>query len=264
LTTSTSHDARVPKLLVAGADAPVDDRALGGREFADQAPDRLRRERAGRGDRFGREWTAQPADLVDAVGERGEASGPDEVLGEEHVHPRHQHRRVGAGTDRHPFVGAFRGARPPGVDDDASAAALPQRGDPSEEVGARHQAALRRVRIRAHDDEVVGAVDVGRRDRPHAAVEQRADDVLRPLVDRAGRVEPLDAGERPEGADVSRQREVVHRRIAHVVGQRVLAAALDDAVQELLAFGERLVPRCLDQLAVPADQRRPQAVGVVV
>ena len=68
------------------------------------------------------------------------------------------------------------------------------------------------------------------------------DDVLRPLVDGAGRVDRRELREPDEEPDVAAEREVVGGRVADVAGDRLLAVALDDAVQQLLAARERLVP----------------------
>ena len=58
-------------------------------------------------------------------------------------------------------LGAIGGAGAAGIDDDDLAAAPLDGVDLAHDVGAREQRALRRVRVRAHDDEQVGAPDVG-------------------------------------------------------------------------------------------------------
>ena len=56
----------------------------------------------------------------------------------------------------------------------------------SEHIGHSQQASLRRGGIGAEHQEVVGAVEIGDGDAPHPAIHQRADEILRPLVDGAG------------------------------------------------------------------------------
>ena len=65
-------------------------------------------------------------------------------------------------------------------------------------------------------------------------------------------------------AAVEDAREVVDSRIADVHGDRVATVPLDDRRQPACDLGERLLPGGRAQLAVAADQRPVQAVGVVV
>ena len=75
---------------------------------------------------------------------------------------------VGAGPDEEVLVGLLGRLRAAGVDHDEPPAARPERVEPAGEVGRGHQAAVRRVRVRAEDQEVVGAVEVGHRDDERA------------------------------------------------------------------------------------------------
>ena len=68
-----------------------------------------------------------------------------------------------------PLVGALGGAGAARIDHHHLAAARANRVEPPEHVGRREQAALRRVRVGAEHEQVVGAVEVGDRERPHAA-----------------------------------------------------------------------------------------------
>jgi hypothetical protein len=56
----------------------------------------------------------------------------------------------------------------------------------------------------------------------------------------------------------------VDGRIANVHGDRVATVTLDDRRQPACDLGERLLPGGRAQVAVAADQRPAQAVGVVV
>jgi hypothetical protein len=158
----------------------------------------------------------------------------------------------------------LRGAGAARVDHHHLSAARADRVEPREQVGRGEQAPLRRVRVRAHHDQVVGAVEVGDRERPHPAEQERRRDVLRPLVDRARRVETLDPRHRRERGDIAREREVVRGRVADVDRDGIDAVSLDHRVQAALHLGERLVPGDLVEGVAAPDERGAQAVGVVV
>ena len=153
------------ELLRAGADAAVDRGALGGREVARDAPDRRRRRCRTPGPRpparspaRGRETSSSPSTWPSALPELHQA------FGDERVHEPEQEVRVGAGPDEEVLVGLLRGLRAARVHDDEPAAAGPDRAEPAGDVGHGHQAAVRRERVRAEDEEVVGAVEVRDRD----------------------------------------------------------------------------------------------------
>jgi hypothetical protein len=98
----------------------------------------------------------------------------------------------------------------------------------------------------------------------HRPEHQRARDLLWPLVDGAGGEDVARAERAQQQAAVEHAREVVDGRIADVHGDRVATVTLDDRRQPARDLGERLVPGGRAQLTVAADQRRAQAVGVVV
>ncbi len=252
------------ELLVAEPDPAVDRGTRRGSEVVGDLTD-LRSGHAARvGDRFGGERAGRGLDLVDPGDQVGDVAEVDEPVGEQHVDDREQHRCVGARDDRDPLVGPVRGPGAARVDDHRSPAPLPDLVDLPEHVGAREQAALRRLGVRTEHEEVVGALEVGCGDVPHPPVHERARDVLRPLVDRAGRVDHREAREPDQQADVPAEREVVDGRVADVGGHRLDAVPLADAEQELLAPGERVVPRDLAPLVALADHRLADAVGVLV
>ena len=132
------------------------------------------------------------------------------------------------GRDRQPLVGRARRCR---CGAGRRRSTLPPRSrmrvDLAHHVGAGEQRALRRVRVGAHDDEQVGALDVGHGDLPHAAVHEVRADVLRPLVDGAGRVDHRDARHPDEDPDVAAEAEVVGQRVADVRGDRLDAVLRD-------------------------------------
>ncbi len=178
-----------------------------------------------------------------------------EPLGEEHVAHREEERGVGAGQDRHPLVGVVGGAGAPRVDDDDLATARADAVELTEDVGAREERTARRLGVAAHADEVVGALDVGRRDLPHVPVHQDARDVLGPLVDGARRVDVRHAGLPDEQRHVATEREAVADRVADERGRRGDAVPVEHAVDQLLAARERLVPRHLAPRVAVAHHR---------
>ena len=94
-------------------------------------------------------------------------------------------------------------------------------------------------------EQVVGAVDVGHRDRERAAEHQTGRHLLRHLVDGARRVHVLRARRLQQHAVVDETREVVRVRIAEVHRERVGAVLLADRRESRVDRRERLVPRHL-------------------
>ena len=78
---------------------------------------------------------------------------------------REQQVRVGARADEVVLVGLLGRAAAARVDHDDAAAALPDRAQPAAHVGRGQQAAVGGERVGAEHQQVVGAVDVGHRDR---------------------------------------------------------------------------------------------------
>ena len=135
---------------------------------------------------------------VDVVG-RARPS-VDEALGEQHVHEREQEEGVGAGPDEQVLVGLLGGLRAARVDDDelpAARRAAPRAGPGSR---ARSEAAVRRERVRAEHQQVVGAVEVGDGIDERGAEHQPGRHLLRHLVDRARRVNTFVRAERLQRA----------------------------------------------------------------
>ena len=225
-----------------GADAAVDARGGRGGELAGQPTDQLGVEAGGRGHDLGGERRRRLDDLVEAGDEVGAGAEVDEALAGDHLHHRHQQVGVGTGPDRHPLAGHLRRARAPRVDDHDRAAALDQPLEPAGPVGRGGERAVRRVRVGAEHEQVVGAVDVGHRHVEPAAEHQRRGDLLRALVDR-GRREDVGGAEGPEdGPVVEHPGEVVGVRVADVHGRRVAAVLVEHREQPALDLGERLVP----------------------
>ena len=194
-----------------GADPAVDGGRRGGGEFAGQHPDLVRGDSAVRGDGVGPEVRCDGADLVDTVDMVGHRAEVDQTLVEEHVHDGEHQRRVGARAGSDVPIGEFGGAGAGGIDDDQLAAALAQRPQLAGKIGGGGQTAVGHKGIRADDDEVVRAVEVGHGERDRAAEHQTERDVLGHLVQRA-RAEHLTGAERTDD----------HRRIQRA-GDRVRA-----------------------------------------
>ena len=191
-----------PERLGRRPDPAVDGGGLRRGELARHPPDGVRGDAGDGRDRLGRERLRQLLDRRDPLRQLGEPAGRDQVLREEDVDEREEQMRVGAGTDRMVLVGDLRRAAAARVDDDELPAARPQRLQPPAHVGRGHQRAVRGQRVRAEHQQVHRAVDVGDRDGERRAEHERAGDLLRPLVDRAGRehavgAERLDARTRP-------------------------------------------------------------------
>ena len=187
----------------------------------------------------------------------------DEVLREQRVRDRQQQRRIGAGCDGQPLVGAGGGRGAHGVDDN-DLAPLADSVDDAHHVGRGEQRSLRCGGVGAHDDQQVGALDVGHREAPPAAVHQVRRQVLRPLVDGPRRVADRDARHAQQHTGVAAEGERVRERVAGVARHRADAVLLDHRGQQFGAAAEGRVPADLLPLPVDLDHRAPDAVGVLV
>ncbi len=188
----------------------------------------------------------------------------DQVLVEEHVHDGEHQCGVGARAGGEVVVGEFGGAGAGGVDHDEPAAALAQRPQLARKVGGGGQTAVGHKGIRADDDEVVGAVEVGHGERDRAAEHQAERDVLGHLVQRA-RAEHLTGAERADDhRRIQRTRDRVRARVAEIHPDRRSAVLAYDRAEAVGDGGERLVPGGFGQHAVASDQWPRQSVGVVV
>ena len=168
------------------------------------------------------------------------------------------------GPDEEVLVGVLRGAAAARVDDDHLAAAVADAAQPTGHVGRRQQAAVRRERVGAQHQQVVGAVDVGHRHAEGRAEHQPGGHLLGHLVDRAGRVDVARAEGLHERAPVEQRVEVVGVRVAEVHGDGVAPVLLEDRPEAAVDLGERLVPRHLVEAGGRADQRRADPVRVLV
>ena len=168
----------------------------------------------------------------------GEATEPHQLLVEQGVHHRQQQRRIGARGDGQPLVGLGGGGGAHRVDDDHGVDAP----DDAHHVGRGQQRALRGRGVGAHDDEQVGALDVGHRESPPVSEHQVRREVLGPLVDGARRVADRDAGHPQQHPGVAAERERVGQRVAGVAGHRTDAVLGDDRGQQFGAAPEGGVP----------------------
>ena len=156
------------ELLRAGADARVHGRGRRTRELTRDAARRVRVDTGVLRDALRRELGRGHAQLVETVDVVGHRAQIDEVVGEQHVGEREEEQGVRAGPDRDVlvrFVGGLGSAR---VDDDEPASARSERAEAPGQVGRGQQAAVGRERVRTEHQEIVGAIDVGHRDRQRA------------------------------------------------------------------------------------------------
>lgn len=159
------------EFLIAQPDSAVDDGPRRGGELARQVSDPGRVDAAGGRDALGRPVVDNAAEPVEPVEEGLEVAGADQALVEQDVRHGEQQCGVGARVDREPFVGPRRGRGADRIDHD-DLAALADLVDQADDVGGRHHRALRGGRVGAHDDEHVGALEVGDGEAPPAAVHQ--------------------------------------------------------------------------------------------
>ncbi|GAA3506479.1 hypothetical protein GCM10019016_135940 [Streptomyces prasinosporus] len=248
----------------AAADAAVDGRGGGRGEFAGEGADDGRVDVTGAGRRFGGEAVQRRRECVEPLEVGRQVSRVDESLVEQDVRHRREQQGVGAGADGDVPVGEAGGAGAARVDDGEGAAAGLQRPEPAREVRGGAQAAVGLQGVGADQQQVVGAVQVGHRDRVRVAEEQSAGDVLGHLVDRGG-------GEQAAGAEPGEQQGRVERAghgvdvgVAEDHADGVRAVPLDDGPDPGGHGVERLLPGGLAQLAVDADERGAQPVGVGV
>ena len=122
--------------------------------------------------------------------------GAAQALGEEHVQQREQQQRVRARADEVVSVGDLGRLGAARVDHHEPAAARAQRLEARADVGRRHQAAVRRDRVGAEEQQELRAVDVGDGQQELVAEHPAGHQVVRQLVDRGGgevvaRAEPL-------------------------------------------------------------------------
>ena len=251
------------EFLVARTDPAVHHGALGAHEFAGQRSDALRVDAGDAGDPLRGPVRGHLPQTVEPVDVGGQLAEGDQILVEQRVGDGQQQRRVGARRDRQPLVGAGRGQGADRVDHN-HLAALTNSVDDAHHVRCGEQRALRRGRVGAHHHQQVGALDVGHRERPPAAVHQVRRQVLRPLIDGAGRVGQRDARHAQQHSGVAAEREGMRERVSGVAGHRADAVLLDHRRQQFGAAPERRIPADLLPLPVDLDHRPADAVGVLV
>ena len=180
------------------------------------------------------------------------------------MHDGEQQRRVGAGPRRDVPVGQLGGAGARRVDHRQPAAALAQRLELAAEVGGGGQAAVGHQRVRADDDEVVGAVEVGHRERHRVAEHQPSatclgiwSSVLAEYTCRVPRPRMI-SGTYSEPAMVC-----AFGLPAYTATDEPPCSA-EHGAESRRDRREGLVPADLDQFAVPANQRTGQPVRIAV
>ena len=141
------------------------------------------------GDGLGCEPVRQCPHVVDADDVRGQ---PVQVIGhqtfvEQRVHDREQQRGIRSGPGRQVAIGEFGRPGAGRVDDHQASAALAQRFELAAEVRDGRETSVGHQRVRADDDEEVGAVDVWHGECDRVAEHQPERDVLRHLIEGARR-----------------------------------------------------------------------------
>ena len=106
-----------------------------------------------------------------------------------------QPQGIGPGTNGQVFVACRRRPRAHRIDHHDASLASSKLPEPSRKIRCRHHRAVRDQWICSKDEEVVGAVDIGNRNRQCRAVHQRARDLFGHLIDGA-RGESLRGAER--------------------------------------------------------------------
>ena len=138
------------------------------------------------GDRLGRKVSRRGTDLLDADDVVGQSAEIGQVLVEQHVDDGEQQRSVGAGARRYVEVGHLGGTRPVRIQHHQPAAALADRFELSDEIGCGGETSVGHQRVSADDYEVIGAIEIGNRERNRRAVHVPARDVFGHLIQRAG------------------------------------------------------------------------------
>jgi hypothetical protein len=253
-----------PELLGAGADAGIDRRPLGGRELTGHAADVHRRDATCSGHGLRREAADEQPHLVEALAQIREPARSVQGLLHERARQGSQQEGVRARPDEVMLVGLLGRAGAAGVDHDHLAAPLADAAQPSAHVRRGEQAAVRDERVGAQQEQVLAAVHIRHRDGQHRAEHEPGGHLFRHLVHRARGVDvPAAQHPQPHRA-VDHRRQVVGVRVAHVHGHRIATVLLQDRPHATIDLLESLVPARLLERPVATDQRRPQAVRVLV
>ncbi len=138
---------------------------------------------------------------------------------------REQQHRVGARPDEQVAIGALRRLGAPRIEDDHAAAAGLDRLEPPPHVRRRHEAAVRRERVRAQADEQIAPLDVRHRHEDLVAEHRQRREHVRQLIHGGRRVLVLRAERAEQELAEREQPEVAGRRVALVHADRVAAVA---------------------------------------
>ena len=157
-------------------------------------------------------------------------------------------------------IGDVRGFGAARIDDGQPAAARPQIGDAAFDIGHRPDAAVRCQRIAADDDHVLRPVDIGDGEKRVMAIHPQLDELVRHLVDTAGRKHRPGAERLAQCGDLAGDAVIVRGGVADI--DRGFTAGGADGGGPRGDFGQRGVPRDRLPFAVDALHRRSQAVGI--
>ena len=191
-----------------------------------------------------------------------------DTVGEEHLEHGEQDPGVAARSHEVVLGRDPRRLRAPGVEhDEVSAAALEVAGALGE-VGRGHEGPVGGHRVGAHDEEVVGAVDVGDGEQQLVAEHQLGQQLVRELVHRGG-AEGVAAAQRlDQGGPVGHRAQAVDVGVAEVDPDRVATVGVDGRGEPVGDEVERLAPPDLRPLAgvavAPHRPAQPVRVGVHV
>lgn len=131
-------------------------------------------------------------------------------------------------------------------------------------VAMGKDAALRRGRIAAEDDEQVGMVEVWNGNFPFIAEHQHGRQILGVLIDRTRRIDLLDARRRQHQSRIARQRGILPSHIAAIGRERMGPMALAHPFDQRLQAIERCIPRGAFPFFPVADHRRAKPVGIMM
>ncbi len=166
--------------------------------------------------------------------------------------------------DRNVLIGYFRRFRAARVDDHHLAAAFPDGFEPTGHAGCCQQAAAGRHRVGAHDDEKVGAFDVGHRDRGLVTEKEPGRQQLRGMIDAGCReyVRRPEAG--GECKAVHDEHGVMDGGVAEVAREAVRALLLTQCFGTVGNLGERGLPRHFLEIPAAALEWPPHEIRIVL
>ena len=185
----------------------------------------------------------QGVEFRDVRTELGQAARTGQTLAQYGLEQRQQQQHVAAGPDEMVGVGLGRGFGAARVDQNDLAATCADVSQSSGHAGCGHQAAVRGHRIRAQNEEEVGAVDVRNRQQEVVAEHVPSGEVVRQLVDRGRGEQILRSDHLDQAREHEHAAEVVDVGVAEIHADRRAAVLVLNRAQTLGDLGKSLVPR---------------------